>query len=231
MSNAEQRWSAEHSRQFQEHYKTVRGYVRRQITRENLAAHLEGFLKYSRRVIDVDGSQGDDARWLKGQPGYHHVGLIESDPLALEEAHGHSRPALDFILEGTAETAIARFSPESFELVMSHGKLLYAEDPAAELSQLAALLQRGGYLSLLTSGRIGKKDRFERRGDIASSILLDQTGEYTNNLGKRARAYYPHEIAGLLENAGLVVDGWYGVRVFADKDQWTMYRLSIETGC
>lgn len=216
MKSAEMRWSAAHRGQFQEHYETMRGYVRREVTRENLQLELGEFLKFPRRVLDVGGGDGSDARWLAGQN--HNVVLVEPDRSALDEASKHLYPPLDNVLQGTSETALSHYGPGSFDLVLSHGVILYLDTPAAEIKRLSGLLQPGGYLSLLTAGKFGKINRFQAEGstDALNTLLL--TGKYTNNLGIFATAHLPREIDALLEREELETINWFGVRLTTDED-------------
>jgi SAM-dependent methyltransferase len=216
MKNIEQRWSAEHGRQFDDHYKTMRGDVRREVTRANLNNELGSFLKFPRRVADMQGGRGSDARWLAER--HHEVVLADTDEAALAEASQRTYPLLEDILHGDAQTVLDRYGPGSFDLVLSHGALLYLDSPEHELSRLGALLSEGGYLSLLTAGKFGKINRFERNGQSAALTKLLATGKYTNNLGLEAHAYLPQEIEGMLSAAGLNTIAWFGVRIHSDRD-------------
>jgi len=217
MKSAEQRWSAEHSRQFNQHYNTMRGYVRREVTRKNLSAELNDFLKFPRHVIDVQGAQGDDARWLAAQ--HHDAVLVDLDETALAEAHQQAYPVLEDILHGDTETALARYGMGTFDLALSHGTLLYSPSPEEEIRQLGSLLGSGGYLSLLTAGIFGKIQRFERSGQSAALTKLLATGKYTNNLDLEAKAYLPQDVAAMLESNGFEVAAWFGVRIHSDTDE------------
>jgi len=214
--NTEQRWSAEHGRQFDEHYKTIRGYVRREVTRANLSAELGDFLKFPRRIIDMQGGRGDDARWLAEQ--HHEVVLADTDATALSEARQRDYPALEDILLGDTQTALDRYGPGSFDMALSHGALMYSDSPEDELNQLGSLLNKGGYLSLLTAGKFGKINRFERSGQSAALTRLLATDKYINNLGLEAHAYLPQDIADMLMDNGFDKPAWFGVRIHSDKD-------------
>jgi len=215
MSHPEQHWSAEHGRRFHEHYKTMRGYVRREVTRRDIESTLGDYLSGPRRIIDLGGGEGDDARWLAAKG--HEVVLADPDSDAI--AHAMSSGAeLEVIVLGTADNVIEEFGPGSFDMALSHGTLLYSDNPAHELNQTGLLLKPGGYLSLLTAGKFGKMRRFERSGQSAALAKLLATGRYVNNLGLEATAYLPQEVDDLLTANGFKTEAWFGVRIFSDED-------------
>ncbi len=216
---AEQRWSAEHSRQFSEYGGNVRGYVRYEVTRHNLTQKLHGFLQYPRCVVDIGGGRGEDAKWLANLYPRHDVVLVEPDADSVAAARASS-DTLEGIIEGDVRTAIAKYGQEHFELILLHGVLQYLPNPQEELRHLASLLQPGGYLSLLTAGKVGKINRFDAQGDQAAANELRRSGKYVNNLGVEAVAYSQREIESMLRRVGLITDteGWFGVRLLSDDD-------------
>lgn len=215
MSHPEQPWTAEHSRRFQEHYKTMRGYVRREVTHLNIERTLKDYLSEPRQIVDLGGGEGEDARWLAAKG--HEVVLADTNSEAIAKAMALGAELEEIVL-GTAGDVIEEFGPGSFDMVVSHGTLLYSDDPTRDLSQMGALLQPGGYLSLLTAGKFGKVRRFERNGQSAALTKLLATGKYVNNLGLEASAYLPQEVDGLLAANGFKTEDWFGVRIFSDED-------------
>lgn len=209
-------WSAENSGQFKQHYETVRGYVRREVARENLQYQLQEFLSTPRNIIDVGGGEGGDAIWLADSG--HSVVLIDPETTSLQWARKTGQARLYDIRQGTSATALSAYGQESFDLVLSHGVLLYLDNPKEEINRLSQLLKPGGYLSLLTAGKFGKINRFQTRGDKASVDKLLPTGKYTNNQGLTATAYLPQEVEILLKNQGFEISNWFGVRISSDED-------------
>jgi SAM-dependent methyltransferase len=212
----EQRWSAEHSRQFSEHYNTMRGLVRREVTRTNLARELAQFLKHPRHIVDIGGGQGSDARWLAEQ--HHDVVLADTDDDSLVEAHQHTYPLLEDIVHGGTDVVLERYGPQAFDMVLSHGTLLYSAEPEKDITHLHQILNKGGYLSLLTAGKFGKIRRFEDAKQPEALTRLLATDRYTNNLGLEATAYLPQQVIDMLNGTGFNVEAWFGVRIFSDGD-------------
>lgn len=218
MKSPEKRWADEHTRQFEEHYSRMRGYVRRELTRENIDSELHEFLSFPRNAADIGGGVGYDARWLAHTYPNSAVTLIDPTPAAIEAAKDVNYPVLENIILGDSGTALDRFGPESFDLVLSHGVLLYQDNPNEELTRIASLIKPRGYLSLLTAGLYGKRERFERQGRSAAARLLESTGVYRNDLDIRAHAYLPQDLEAMLELAGLETQQWFGVRTNPSDD-------------
>ncbi len=212
-------WSAGHSRRFSKHDNTVRGHVRYEVTQHNLQTTLTDFLRRRRRAIDVGGGEGRDAIWLANLSPGHDIVLVEPDKKYIAIAKATGKADLAEIIQGDVQIALKRYGPNHFGLLLSHGVLLYLPKPQQELRLLATLLRSGGYISLLTAGRLGKINRFKGRGDQAALDKLLSTKKYTNNLGAEATAYLPNEIETMLQRAGLDVIDWFGVKVNRDDDE------------
>lgn len=195
----------------------MRGHVRYEVTRHNLAATLGEFLNSPRRIIDIGGGRGSDARWLAAMPAGHKVILVEPDETFVADAMQVNNGEID-VVRGTADTAAAIYAKQSFDLVLSHGVLMYLPDPQAELAKLAALTRPGGYISLLNANLLGKLNRYQSRGNQQMVDRLRLSGYYQNNLGQKARAFLPQEFEHMLSQAGLEAVDWFGVRIKSDDD-------------
>jgi 2-polyprenyl-3-methyl-5-hydroxy-6-metoxy-1,4-benzoquinol methylase len=225
MKSAEQRWAAEHTTLLDDHYNSVRGYIRREVTRQNLGEQLREFLQFPRHVVDVGGGSGSDARWLARQ--HHEVVLVEPDEEALEKAYAHRHPALEAIIPGTTEDVLARYGSGSFDLVLSHLVIPYAKSPDEELNELTKLISKGGYLSLLLPSTFGRLKRFEEQGKVTSLQKLIATGKYVNNLGLELYAYLPQDVLDMIQEAGLETINWFGVRVVNDDDDRELSKVPV----
>jgi len=194
----------------------MRGYIRREVTRTNLARELVHFLKYPRHIVDIGGGRGSDTRWLAER--HHEVVLADTDDDSLAEVQQHTYPMLEDIISGDGATVLERYGPEAFDMVLSHGTLLYSTEPKKDLAQTYQILNKGGYISLLTAGKFGKMRRFQRGGQSAALAKLLATGKYVNKLGLEAVAYLPQEVDQLLTANGFKTEAWFGVRIFSDED-------------
>lgn len=205
--------------EFLRYYDTVRGHVREQITRANLELHLPKSKDIA--IIDVGGGDARDAVWLKGL-GYSDITVVDPSSAML----GAAAERLSTI-QGTEKDALNHFGEESFDLLLSHGVLMYqTQDIEGHFSNLARLIKPGGRLSLLTRGFQATLERLTKDGDINGINRLTNTRMYTNNLGEQTIPLRPREISKLFESNGLTILGWYGVRISTDEDFRPLQQVS-----
>ena len=119
-------------------------------------------------------------------------------------------------MEGDAENITGLFTPDSFDVVLCQGVLMYFPDPGPVLAALAEVLAPGGLLSLLVRNGDGLAMRPGLQGDWPSARAAFTGLEYGNRIGVSARADRRADLISALAGHGLVVDAWYGVRVFTD---------------
>jgi len=210
-------WTEGGSKRFIGHEGGMRGHIRYEITHENLLSLLGEFLDSPKRVLDMGGGAGLDARWLAGMKVPHDVKLMDPDPAMLAEATKHNDGRVE-VIQGDTEAALALFGEAAFDLVLSHGVVMYLPEPGAELARLARLTRPGGFISLLNAGRQGKLDRYTQTADQAQLESIAATGHYDNNVGQRARAFSSEEFETMLQKARLETIDWFGVRVEHDDD-------------
>ncbi len=204
--------------QFVARYETVRGYIRQELTRANLM----NFLPAGRAldVLDFGGGDGRDAIWL-AEHGDSVTLLDESLEMTRKaSAHlAHESPEVSAnvnVIHGDLGK-LGSNNEEIFDLVLSHGVLMYElDDPLGQLRKLAAKLHPGGLLSLLTKGYEAARPFME--DDVAAPGSHEQ-GEFTNRLGLRARAYTFAELRRMLAQVGLQTIDQFGVRVLYDEDR------------
>lgn len=215
MPAVESRWTAEHSQHFSYDEEKVRGYIRYEVSRQNLSDTLSEFLSSPKRIIDIGGGAGGDAAWLSNLSPAHEVTLIDPNSKSIGRAVARRSRIRTFSI-GDSRRALEINGAESFDLALSHGVLQYLDDPRAELDNIARLLRPKGYISLMTAGKFGKLRRYSGNEAAVNRLLLD--GCFTNNLGAKATAYLPNEIESMLSRAGFETIEWFGTKVVSDDD-------------
>jgi S-adenosylmethionine-dependent methyltransferase len=196
---------------------TLRRVVRQELADRGLAEHLPG---PPVRVVDVGGGAGQQAIPLlrKG----HEVTILDPSPRMLAQAHrrlasedeGVRRRAR--LVEGTGERAHGVLGGETFDAVLCHGVLMYLDDARPMIRALFALARPGGIVSVLTknAAALAVRPAFEGRyGDALSTL---ETNRDLGRLGVITRGDTVQGLSGVFAEAGLVVERWYGVRVFTD---------------
>ena len=203
---------------FLEHYEDLRGKVRTEVVRRHLKevglAPSFGRL----RILDIGCGDGRDSIWLAGMG--HDVVAIDPAGAMLEAAEARSAEidvngSIEFA-KGDADHALRKWGPEQFDLVLSHGVLMYQDDPTAFIEQHLELVKQKGILSLLTKNAEALTFRAAREASVDEAIrLLDEF----NSLGHLNMATGAHTIQYLADvgfGAGATVRSWAGVRMFSD---------------
>lgn len=207
--------------QFVGYYNTVRGYVRQEVARLNLQPFLSD---PTMKIADIGGGDGRDAYWLAEQG--HDVVLVDPAHKMLLAArkygadHGTTLGRVALV-EGNDTTLVTRGEVGQFDMVLSHGVVMYdLRDPAGHIIRLSTLLKPGGYLSLLNKGFHGTVERLQASGDSAELEHLRRTHQVTKNgLDEPAWAFDEVETQTMLEDAGLKVVKWAGVRIEQDANR------------
>lgn len=225
MPAVESRWTAEHSQNFSYDEEKVRGYIRYEVSRQNLSDTLSEFLSSPKRIIDIGGGAGGDAAWLSSLSPAHEVTLIDPNSESIGRAVARRSRIRTFSI-GDSHRALEINGAESFDLVLSHGVLQYLDNPRAELETIAQIMKPRGCLSLMTAGRHGKRQRYIKNHDLTGRLLFDIDGQYTNNLGAKSTAYTPKEIDTMLKYAGFETIEWFGTKVVSDDDHRKVEEVS-----
>lgn len=197
---------------FVAYYEQVGGAIREQLTREHLAPYLEH--RQGGRVLDIGGGDGRDAAWLAEQ-GFD-VTLVEpsEDMLERAEARFASGQLAVRTIQADSEALPEVLEGETFDVVLSHGVLMYLKEPGAHLATIHERLAPKGVLSLLTKGYRGAYIWHEWAGYQEELRRLEQEGgRYMTNMNVEATAYRPEQIMTMMHQAELSVLKWFGVRV------------------
>jgi S-adenosylmethionine-dependent methyltransferase len=199
--------------------KTPAGRLRSELAWENLRRFLPRDAS-NHRVLDVGGGTGFASIHL-ARMGYEVVLLDGSEQMlriARQDAEACSvTPRISFC---HAESGQLRelFTAESFDVVVCHNLLEYADDPSTTVRDIAHVLRKDGVISLLVRNRAGEvlKEALKSADwELATANLTAETVVDTL-YGNRMRLFAPADLKDLLSQAGLEVVAEHGVHVFFD---------------
>lgn len=141
----------------------------------------------------------------------HQVTVLESDPAvralvgeALEAGSGAARKRVRLV-EGDGQETGAHFLPGAFDVVLCHGVLMAARDPASALAGLARVLAPGGMLSVVIRNDAALALHPGRAGDWGAALAAFDFAE---------RVFRLEPMTSLLAGIGAPLRAWYGVQVF-----------------
>jgi S-adenosylmethionine-dependent methyltransferase len=199
--------------------KTPAGRLRSELAWENVRRFLPRNAS-KRRALDVGGGTGFASVQL-ARVGYEVVLLDGSEEMlriARQQAEAGSVAARISFCRAYASELPELFDVESFDIVVCHNLLEYAEDPPTAVRDIAHVLRKEGVLSILVRNRAGEvlKEAIKSRDwKLATGNLTAQT-VVDSLYGKPARLFAPAEIRDLLGRASLEVVAEHGIRVFFD---------------
>jgi S-adenosylmethionine-dependent methyltransferase len=202
---------------FVDYYDTVRGYVRQEVTRANLSGYIQGGTLHT---LDVGGGDGRDAEWLAGSGNTVHL-IDPSEEMvnrASERIQAAAQSTLVTIDRGDP-VRLLQDATATYDAVLSHGVMMYMDDPAAHLRMLHDVVKPGGIVSILTKGKDGSMMRLFAEDRPDDALELNRTDRVSrNNLGENVLAVDKKSMQKMLSGAGLRLLGWYGVRIVTDAD-------------
>jgi S-adenosylmethionine-dependent methyltransferase len=200
------------------------GRIRQEVTWHNLAPCLSAVTDpdHAPRVLDVGGGSGELALYM-ARRGYS-VWLSDYAPAMLDQARQAARelPAdvrarLTFCPMSVEETSEA-FAPHSFHAITCHTLIEFLPEPRVSLRALVNLLRGGGLLSVsFVNQRAEVLRQIWSKTDPQGALEGLEKGSFCANLfGVSGVAYTAEEVSTWLRDLGLGIDGFYGIRVFAD---------------
>lgn len=205
------------------HLTSARGVVRTEVTRRHLSevALREGV---GLQVVDIGCGDGRDALWLASL-GHAVVGVDPSEEM-IEHAYenldkhvnndGPLKGSVEFRVSNLSEMALK--SAGEYDVTLSHGVMMYTDDPWEFISQHIELLREGGMLSLLTKNAYAQAYRAAGRGNYADARRLLTETDSMGNLGLKVESHTTQGIADIGASLGCMVVSWAGVRIFSDLD-------------
>jgi S-adenosylmethionine-dependent methyltransferase len=188
-----------------------------------LYPHLESDIKRSGElnILDVGSGLGEVA--LRFAAMGHKVTMLEPQACLLQTAEERAREQLP------EHTGLMRFLneriedleeciDEEFDLIICHETIEYVDDPLRAFNVITRVLRPRGMLSLVFMNRYGLISRKvivdENVGEAMETFEVD--GFETSLHHGRGRLYSDMEITALLEPLGYDIEGKYGLLVFSE---------------
>jgi len=191
---------------------TLRNTVRQELISRQLAEHVSGALT----VLDVACGQGTQAiRFARS--GCRVVGVDRSPQLLAMLVAGAAAAGTSVeAIEADFPALEPSLAERTFDLVCAHGLLMYLDDARAALATLVERLTERGLLSVTFRNRAALAFRPGIRQQWGATLAAFEATTYVNELGVAAGAHSLDEMTAWLDELGLEVQAWYGVRVFSD---------------
>ncbi|MEU6058186.1 MULTISPECIES: class I SAM-dependent methyltransferase [Streptomyces] len=200
----------------------LRATVRQELVARQLDEQITSRYPVGQRLRILDAGMGQGTQALRLARAGHTVTGLEADEallraareaLAGEPAGIRERVRL---LQGDGSETGVHFLPGSFDVVLCHGVLMYAEEPDAILAGLARMLAPGGLLSLLVRNGDALAMRPGTGGDWRGALSAYESATDVDRFGQRVRADRLAELTATLAGIAAPLQAWYGVRVFTD---------------
>ena len=196
---------------------TLRRVVRHELVDRALAEHLPD---PPARIVDVGGGAGQQSIRLAHE-GYEVTILDPSSEmiaearrrLELEDEDVRRRVRL---VEAEGEHAHEVLGGETFDAALCHGVLMYLENPRPMIQALSTLASSGGIVSVLTKNASALAARPAIEGRYRDALSALKSDRDRGRLGVMTRGDTVDGLSEAFAEAGLAVERWYGVRVFAD---------------
>lgn len=208
---------------FLAHYDTVRGAVRSEVVRRHLTSVLPDVSGGRRlRVLDIGCGDGRDALWFASY-GHDVVGVDSSKEMLAKASDDADSMLKDGQLSGsisfeygTQADALQNFGPGSFDLVLSHGVLMYHGEARSFVGDHLALVKPKGFFSLLTKNADALVFRAAFEGQIAEALKLVDDTCGLGHLGISTNAHTIQDVSDIVFGFGATIRSWAGVRIVSD---------------
>ncbi|MEV7676554.1 methyltransferase domain-containing protein [Streptomyces sp. NPDC088752] len=200
----------------------LRDTIRHEIVARQLDEQITARYPVGQRLRILDAGMGQGSQALRLARAGHTVTGLEADPELLKAARESlsTEPAgireRVRMIEGDGRETGVHFLPGSFDVVLCHGVLMYADEPDALLAGLARMLAPGGLLSLVVRNADALAMRPGLAGDWAGALAGFDSDVYTDDGGAKVRADRLDALTATLAGIAAPLHAWYGVRVFTD---------------
>ncbi len=203
--------------QYNDHDRYLGQVVRRALISRALELHLPA---PPAQILDIGGGAGQQSFPL-AQAGYRVTIL---DPSAEMLAEAEKRLAAEDIdtrsrvrlVEGHGEKASELLGTAVFDAALCHGVLMYLGAPEEMVHAIADVVRPRGLVSVLAKNADALAMRPGLRGSYREALTALGNNRAAGGLGVVTRGDTVAGLSQTFEEAGLAVEGWYGVRIFTD---------------
>lgn len=202
------------------HYETLRGQVREQIVRRHLASVAIDRAGGCLRVADIGCGAGRDTVWLAKQ-GHRVLALDPADSMVATTRAAVADAGVGALVDverGAAARALEIAGAGAFDLVLSHGVIMYSDDPAAFIAEHLALTSPDGFLSLLAKNAEALVYRAVLEASLDDAMRLLDDSQSIGHLGVATTAQNVQQLSDFGMAAGATLHSWAGVRIFSDAE-------------
>lgn len=207
------------------HHSSIHGQARAHVIHHHLLAHLPAS---PARIVDVGGGGGNQSIPLARLG--HSVTIIDpsAEMLAMARARVADEPddvasRMDLV-ECDAAHAPSVLGTSSFDVVLSHGVILYVEEPRPFVEALSALAAPGALVSIVAKNARCLAVRPALEGRWADALAAFDALREVNGFGLDTRADTVEGLSNDMRVCGIDPLAWYGVRVFTDGWSWETLR-------
>ena len=170
-------------------------------------------------IVDVGGGTGGFAVPL-AELG-HRVTVVDPNPNALATLDRRAADArvenLIRAVQGEAASLVDVVGSGTADVVVCHGVLEVADDPAAAVAGVRAALRLGGLGSVLVAQRLGAVLARVVAGHVADALeILTSAAGRSADADPLLRRYDVADVCELVTAAGLSIRTAHGVRTFTD---------------
>lgn len=190
----------------------------------HLFRHLEGDLKRSGGVLNIlDAGSGLGEVALRFAALGHRVTMLEPQACLLRTAEERAREQLPerasfmrFLNERIEN--LEECISEDFDLIICHETIEYVDDPLRALNVITRVLRPRGKLSLVFLNRYGLiMEKVILEGNVRLAMEAFEMEEFPTPLHHgRGHLYSDTEIMNLLDPLGYNLEGQYGLLVFSE---------------
>jgi S-adenosylmethionine-dependent methyltransferase len=203
---------------FLDHYETLRGRVREQIVRRHLADVVLNRAEGPLRVADIGCGAGRDSVWL-AEHGHRVLALDPAESMVAATQAAVAVAGFGELVDvevGDATRALEIAREGTFDLVLSHGVIMYRDDPGAFIAEHLALVADGGVLSVLAKNAEALVYRAVQEASIDEAMRLLDDSQTLGHLGVATSAHSVQQLSDFGMAAGATLRSWAGVRMFSD---------------
>ena len=207
----------ERVQQYEDYVRSPLGWLRDELIRHHLAAHLG---PPPLRVLDAGCGLG--ALGLALARAGHEVVFVDAAPAMIDRVRQAARAEaagvqqrIGFVV-ADLHVLPATVTAQPYDVILCHSVLEFSPQPARLLAQLVRLLAPGGGLSLLVANRASDplKTAITMQDLRQARKLVD--ARFQASMFGQKRNFAPGELADLCTNAGLTTRSTRPIRVIAD---------------